>query len=211
MSAVFFNLDALIDYNDLFVEAMSKTVTSFSKEPIDPDLVAATSGTSIREALQLLTGADQEKFLVEAQEIYFKKFTDLTIKKGKLRDGALDVLRALQKKGVKIGYYTNRPGETLEQVVNHFSLQQFSEVFIAEDESEARPAPDMLEFLIEQLGAEEDKQFIVCAVALDIEMGIRAEIPTVAFSNGSNTARVLSAFCTDFIIEHLAELLPLVG
>lgn len=205
--ALYFNLDGtLIDSVNLIVEAKSYTLEQFGIKDPDPDMIRATGGMAIREAFQLLTHNDSDTFLAEAQQVYHRRLKEITLEKGYLRPGVITTLQHFADMGDAIGYFSERPGETLDEVLDKLGLSKFTEVYIATDESERRPAPDMIEFLREQLGAEEAENYTIGSMTLDIRMGHNAGTKTVAIPCGANTIRVLKTFSPDHIIDDITQL-----
>jgi phosphoglycolate phosphatase len=135
-------------------------------------------------------------------EIYARHLTGHTI----LMQGAREMLEELRDDGIALGLVTNKPQRFIEIILDHFSLSPLFGVAIGGDSGVAKkPAPDMLNAAMEELGADPMNTVMVGDSTSDVEAARAAGVLAVTVRGGYSIVPV-DELGADLVIDGLAVL-----
>jgi len=103
----------------------------------------------------------------------------------RLRDGALDVLRSLSRRGLRLALLTRNSAESVRVVLERFCLQ--FDCWMSREHSAPKPAPDPVLRIAEQLGLSPAELLVVGDFLFDVYAGHAAGAFTAFVRMSSST------------------------
>ena len=123
--------------------------------------------------------------------------------------GAKEVLKALHKKGYKLGVVSSKKNKLLEHGLEHFELSQYLDIIIGSDDvSNHKPAPDGILLAKEKLNGK--NILYVGDTKSDIDTAKNANVKSCGVLYIKHPEIMLEAK-PDYVISNLNELLKILG
>lgn len=180
--------------------------------------IAVPKPVGIRRILSELGIGDPTEILIEKilgdfkEEMMTFYRTDDSVKE---MEGTLETFSELKKRGVKIGIETGFDRETAQVIIDRFGWEKdnWIDASCTSDEVEnGRPAPDMIERLMELTGVESNDEIVkVGDTPADIQQGKNAGCHLViAVNSGAFTLNQLKAEQPDAFVNDLNGLVGLI-
>ena len=125
-------------------------------------------------------------------------------------DGVMQMLDKLSTAGYKLAVVSNKPDVFTKELVSEL-FGKYIPLAIGRSETIARkPAPDMLELAIKQLGSDPDSTVYVGDSEVDVETSINAGVDCVGCLWGFRDRETLESAGAEFIISSPDELVGLI-
>lgn len=125
-------------------------------------------------------------------------------------DGVMQMLDKLSTEGYKLAVVSNKPDVFTQELVGEL-FGKYIPLAIGRSETIARkPAPDMLELAIKQLGSDPDSTVYVGDSEVDVETSINAGVDCVGCLWGFRDRETLESAGAEFIISSPDELVGLI-
>ena len=125
-------------------------------------------------------------------------------------DGVMQMLDKLSTEGYKLAVVSNKPDVFTQELVSEL-FGDYIPLAIGRSETIARkPAPDMLELAIKQLGSDPDSTVYVGDSEVDVETSINAGVDCVGCLWGFRDRETLESAGAEFIISSPDELVNLI-
>lgn len=175
-------------------------------------------GTGSRMVLESAL-AQQEARTGDVYETYRKLFDD-SVSKARLQKGALELLQALKRMGLRIGIATMRyTRSVVGSELKTLGVEPFLEVFLTrEDLGFARPLPSLEETVdqrvklitktLEELRLRVEDAFLVGDSWWDVRAGKKLGMRTILVQTGFSSHNDFSSEKPDWTVRSLAELGP---
>lgn len=177
-------------------------------EDFDPDHIASMSGMRLEDTFIIATGIDDPSVQREAVEMYHPLYHNLTLAHSSLFPGVIDTLRTLRARGSRIGVMTVRKSADFQELLDHFGLTPLIDAWAADDMvSRRKPAPDIVNHLMERLGASPESTFVVGDTIYDIEVARNTSTQSIAVTYGAQNGRLLKMRRPYALIDSFPELL----
>lgn len=126
-------------------------------------------------------------------------------------DGIIDMLKALKNGGYKIGVVSNKPHYVLVNVVEKlFAGIEFDGVMGGNAGYPLKPAPDMVNKLLEKFECKPHECAYFGDTKTDMETGLNANVNTTGVLWGFRKIDELKDNGAQYIISHPSEILPLI-
>jgi len=208
MTVVIFDMDGtLIDsQNDITASINYVRKLNHALEPLKSDFVVDAINRDHRNLAKLFYNTqeykDRDRIAFEAH--YHKQCTESAV----VYDGVMELVKVLQKRGVKMGVATNAPTPFALRMLEHVGLAPFFEKIVGADlVALPKPDPEMLQVTLEatQFDSKIDKAFMVGDNSKDMEAGFRAGCTSVFATWGFSPEGH-----GDHVIGHPSELLELI-
>lgn len=157
LEAVLFDLDGtLVDTNHLHAEAFAKALAS-KGYGVPAERILPEIGKGGDKLVPSLLGQEAEErdgeAIREQQKPHFLQMAQQ--QKIAVLPGALDLLKALQKRGVRLALATSAQPEMIEATEKSSGIKwrdEFEIVTTAQDAKESKPAPDIVSTALKKLG-----------------------------------------------------------
>ena len=125
-------------------------------------------------------------------------------------DGVMQMLDKLSTEGYKLAVVSNKPDVFTQELVSEL-FGDYIPLAIGRSETIARkPAPDMLELAMKQLGSDPDSTVYVGDSEVDVETSINAGVDCVGCLWGFRDRETLESAGAEFIISSPDELVGLI-
>jgi len=211
--AVLFDFDGtLADTCAQILEAKIIALKELGFPNPDHDTLSLFSGLSLREGFIIAANVTNEAIINELSSIYHDNFTHLALKCPNLMEGTHDTLMSLRKRKIKTAVMSLRRDTDLKRVIEAWNLTSLFDATAGEDlVANAKPAPDLIFYIATKLKVTPQEILVVGDTIYDIEMGHSAGSPTLAFTGGAQTERILASAVPDAIIDRISQIPALIA
>lgn len=209
--AILFDLDGTLIDSAPDIAAAVNELLALDGLPVQTvEAVRGMIGNGVRKLVERAYGASgraiEGKGLDRAHDrmmgIYGKHLTRHTM----LLPGALEMVMAYHRAGVKVGVVTNKPEGFTREILAHFGLDNLVAIVVGGDTGPARkPAPDMLEHALQAIGVTAARALMVGDSPADIGAAEAAQMASVAVRGGYTTVPA-DELGADRVISNLMEL-----
>jgi phosphoglycolate phosphatase len=202
--AALFDFDGtLADSYRAITASVNHVRAHYKLAPLTPDQVRPHVGRGLPHLLKhCMPGADPEL----AQRLYREHHPSVLESGTVLLPGALNTLRALHERGLKVAICSNKPAPFTRTLVRTTGLSQFvDEVIGPEDVARPKPAPDMILEALKRLRLSTDEAVYVGDMTVDIQTARAAEVHVWIVATGSDTREALEAAKPDRLLDNLTQ------
>lgn len=168
-------------------------------------------GLPLKEAVK--KGGDVPEHMVEqAVRVYIELFDGVGLRASQLFPDTKEVLRSLHDKGITLSIATSRERRSTEMIIGSREVVGLFSCFVSADMGlGAKPAPDMVLYILRELGAKKEETLVVGDTLFDIGMGRSAGTLTCGVTYGNHTTEMLREAGADFVVDSLSEILSIAG
>ena len=211
-TAVIFDLDGTVSNTiDTIAYFANLALEHFGFAPIETEkykyLVGNGAKLLIERALRHVN-APMEKF-DEVYKFYVEEYDKDFMFLTRPYDGIIEMLDALNKKGIKTAVLTNKPHMTACKVIEDLFGERILLCRGVKDDGITKPAPDGVYEIMKVLDLKKEEILYVGDTGTDMETGKNAGLFTVGVSWGFRTKEELEKNGADVIIDKPEQLLEL--
>jgi len=188
--AVLFDLDGtLIDSAPDIAAAVNELLAIEQLPPLSVDAVRKMIGNGVPKLVErtfiasgcALTDIELDLRVATMMKVYSRHLTNHTT----LMPGALEAVSGLAAMGIKTAVVSNKPHSFTMQILIHFDFSpHLAAVQGAAPELLSKPAPDMLNAVMERLGISASQALFVGDSAVDSDAAKAALMPVVIVHGG---------------------------
>ena len=205
--AIFFDFDGTIADT---VNGILATMTATFKElnlPVPPqDSMKSTIGMLLGAALQQLGNLDDSQRVL-AVKTYQRLFREVELPNTRIFPGVSQTLQTLKSRGVKMAIVTSRGIESLRLILTQNNiLEYFDELVTRDNGFKPKPAPDMVNYLLQKMNLAPSDVLVVGDTTFDIDMGTAAGCKTCAVTYGNHSAERLATSKCDWMVGRFDEI-----
>lgn len=205
--AIFFDFDGTIADT---VNGILATMTATFKElnlPVPPqDAMKSTIGMLLGDALQQLGNLDDSQRVL-AVKTYQRLFREVELPNTRIFPGVSQTLQTLKSRGVKMAIVTSRGIESLRLILTQNNiLEYFDELVTRDNGFKPKPAPDMVNYLLQKMNLAPSDVLVVGDTTFDIDMGTAAGCKTCAVTYGNHSAERLATSKCDWMVGRFDEI-----
>jgi len=155
---------------------------------------------AIAHLLPALPTADYPRMVERYRHHFLGKDQDIP-----LFPGAERLVRDLHQAGFWLGVATGKSRRGLDRALDHTGLRAYFHSTRCADECFSKPHPEMLEQLMDELGATRQRTLMIGDTSHDLQMALNAGVPSLAVSYGAHLRADLLTYtplaCVDSIVE----------
>jgi phosphoglycolate phosphatase len=202
--AVLFDFDGtLADSYRAITASVNRVRAHYNLAPLTPEQVRPHVGRGLPHLLEhCMPGADPEL----AQRLYREHHPSVLESGTILLPGALDALRALHERGLKIAICSNKPVPFTRTLLRVLGLNPFVDAAVGpEDVPRPKPAPDMILEALKRLQVSADEAIYVGDMTVDIQTARGAGVSVWVVPTGSDTQEALAAAKPDRLLKDLTQ------
>jgi phosphoglycolate phosphatase len=206
--AALFDFDGtLADSYRAITASVNHVRAHYNLAPLTPEEVRPHIGRGLPHLLKhCMPGADPAL----AQKLYREHHPSVLESGTALLPGALDTLRKIHQRGLKIAICSNKPVPYTRTLVQVLGLIDFvDEVIGPESVARPKPAPDMIREALNRLGLSTGEAIYIGDMTVDIQTARAAGVPVWVVPTGSDTRETLEAASPDRLLDHLVSVLDL--
>lgn len=183
----------LMDSEARIVASMAGAIDQLGLEPRAPVEIREIIGLGLPEAMATLYPGgygDVHQALIMA---YRKQFLHECQQPEELFEGAEQVLQVLSGSGFLLAVATGKSRAGLDRALHTTATRHYFMATRCADETCSKPHPQMLEELMDELGAEPQQTLMVGDTEFDLEMARNAGVASLAASYGTQPLERLLA------------------
>ena len=175
---------------------------------VSDEAVKRTIGKTLEESFSILTGVTDPAQLAEFRQEY-RKEADIHMNANTvLFPDTLSTLKALKKKGYRIGIISTKYRFRILDFLHPFLPEHFLDIVVGgEDVQQPKPSPEGIRFALSHLNSRPEETLYVGDSTVDAETARNAGVDFAGILNGTTTADELSVYPHRTIMNNLSELI----
>ena len=174
----------LMDSEASIVTCMQGAITDLECEPRSNDEIKNIIGLGLREAIDTLYPGTDDSFLKAMVDRYRYHFLGGGGDHSALFPGAEQTIKELSEAGYLLAVATGKGRSGLDMVLERTGLGQYFHATRCADEAFSKPHPQMLEEVMDELGAEPAETLMIGDTEYDMQMASNARTHALAVSYG---------------------------
>jgi phosphoglycolate phosphatase len=208
--AVLFDLDGtLIDSYPAIAASVNHVRSLYGLAPLPEGEVRKHVGRAPPYLLEHAVGCGSTAENVAA---YKAHHPSVMLTGTRLLPGAAEALRALHRRGLRLGVCSNKPVAFTRQLADYLGVADCLDLLLGpEDVGRPKPAPDMIQAALPRLGVRAEETLYVGDMTVDIVTARAAGVHVWVVSTGSDTPEALDRARPDRRLRDLRELPGLLG
>jgi len=214
IKAVIFDLDGTIAAFNLDYKALRAEVRGYLiKMGVPPSVLSIKENMfdMLKKADLLLTNAGKPAYFIkEIREESLRiadKYESEAAGQTSLLPGAVETLKTLQKKGLKIGLCTNNGERSTRLILERFKLTEYFAATIPRDiVSQMKPNPEHCKAVVKALDVSISEVVFVGDSPIDMQCARELNAIAVGLPTGISTQEQLSSQGANYIITSIVEL-----
>ena len=195
----------LMDSAALIAESMQAACRGLGVEPPSTadarHVIGMSMLAAVRHAVPHLPESDFPSLFEQYRQHYLARESEL-----RPFDGVSELLSGLEQEGRLLAVATGKPRVGLERA---FLATGFKRHFVATrcaDESRPKPAPDMLQHLMDVSGVERERTLMIGDTSHDLQMALNAGVDAVAVTYGAQPRETLENHPARAYLDSVSEL-----
>ncbi len=174
----------LMDSEASIVICMQGAIRDLGCEPRDEASIKNIIGLGLREAIDTLYPGTDDLFLKAMVDRYRYHFLGGSEYTSELFPGAAETIRELSEAGYLLAVATGKGRRGLDMVLEKTGLGQYFHATRCADETFSKPHPQMLEEVMDELGAMPGETLMIGDTEYDMQMANNARTHALAVSYG---------------------------
>lgn len=201
----------LADTCSLILRVIHRTLAELGlPERLDEEC-AATIGLPLKRAFSTLVDMTDET-CDRCVETYRRLFDEMNLPGVvTIFPGVASTMAAMAERGVTLAIASSRGRPTLTAFLDDMNLSRHVSMVVgAEDVERAKPEPDMVVKILEELDLKPEEAIVVGDTVFDVGMAHAAGVAAVGVTYGNGSRAELEAAATEHVIDDFAALLAIV-
>ncbi|HDR8471948.1 TPA: pyrophosphatase PpaX [Bacillus cereus] len=209
INTVLFDLDGtLINTNELIISSFLHTLNTYYPNQYKREDVLPFIGPSLHDTFSKIDESKVEEMITSYREFNHDHHDELVEE----YETVYETVRELKKQGYKVGIVTTKARQTVEMGLQLSKLDEFFDVVVTIDDVEhVKPHPEPLQKALELLDAKPEEALMVGDNHHDIVGGQNAGTKTAAVSWTLKGRAYLEAYKSDFMLNKMSDLLPILS
>lgn len=209
-SVALFDLDGtLVDTPQAITEAIATVISDLQAPEQPTQKIRGTIGRPLEVGFAELLDSETDSGLVnEAVQQYKELFRQTILPRAQslVFPGVIDGLTKLQGAGLTLTVATSKVLVSANQLLTACHLAEFFHLVVGADQvSRPKPAPEMVEKILEELELLPNSAVMIGDTVHDVEMGKAAGLNTIAVAYGVHTSARLADSRPDSIVNSFDE------
>ncbi|WP_078543933.1 pyrophosphatase PpaX [Litchfieldia alkalitelluris] len=209
INTLLFDLDGtLIDTNDLIISSFMHTLEQYFPNEFTREDVLKFIGPPLYDSFVALDENRVDEMIATYREHNIANHDALV----KEYEGVYEGIKELHAKGYKLGIVTTKMRNTVNMGLKLTGLDQFFDVVVTlDDVKNAKPDPEPVQLALSQLKSKASEAIMVGDNSHDILSGKNAGTLTAGVAWTVKGKEYLATFEPDFMLEHMNDLIKIVG
>lgn len=199
----------LADTRSLIVKTMQQTIAKLGLDARSDNQCAAMIGLPLRQTFTDLIPMSEEMG-EKCAETYNRLFDVNNVPEAvPVFPHVVDTIKAMYEQGLTLTIASSRGRGSLVDFLKRMNLEPYvSYVVSASDIEHAKPAPDMVLKILDNVGGSKEETLVVGDTMFDIAMGRNAGVKTCGVTYGNGSRKEMAD--ADYIIDDFADLMTIV-
>lgn len=168
--------------------------------------ISTIIGLNLDEAVARLAPDQSSGKRAKLAEEYRRFFNRSTLSSA-LFAGVQETLKGCQDSGFELAIATGKSHGGLMAALNETNIEDYFSSIRTADRCPSKPAPDMVEEILDELGIQAHEALVIGDTAHDLQMAQNAGVRAVAACYGAHPRDVLAEHKPMFYLDSIAELL----
>jgi pyrophosphatase PpaX len=209
INTLLFDLDGtLIDTNELIISSFLHTLEIYYPNQYKREDVLPFIGPPLFDTFVKMDPDRVEEMIATYRKYNHEKHDELVTE----FDGVYDTVKILHEKGFKLGIVTTKMRKTVDMGLKLTKLDQFFDLIVAlDDVKNAKPDPEPVLLALKKLDAKPEEAIMIGDNYHDILAGKNAGTKTAGVAWSIKGKEFLASFQPDYMLEHMSDLLKIVG
>lgn len=200
----------LADTSEGIVACVRETLRRMDLPDQPAEQIRMTIGLPLYETIRL-GGKVPEDRVNEGVDTYRSIFFEVASKYILLFPGVRDAVNALHAAGVSLSIATSRGRDSLDKILEEYGLKDlFSIKATSSGNWKPKPDPDMVLYILGELGADASETLVIGDTTYDLMMGAGAGCRTCGVSWGNHSRELLESVNPDYVIDDVKEMVDIV-
>lgn len=206
---VVFDFDGtLADTNKGIVRAFQETFSRLGMESPSEEVLTSTIGLTLVDGFKAaspkpMTDAEAEAAATEYRRI----FSEIAFPLISVFPGVKGMLAQIKDRGIGMAVATSRSHRSLEAIAQQIGVSGFFDIMCAEEDvKNHKPAPDLVNIILDRLGYSPDETLVVGDATYDLLMGRSAGCRVCGVTWGNQSREKLETAGPDYVIDTVEEL-----
>ncbi|GGY42145.1 haloacid dehalogenase [Bacterioplanes sanyensis] len=196
----------LVDSTGRIVDSMQRAAGEVGLASISDFAVQNIIGLGLPEALETLwPGIDGEQ-RQRMTEVYARFFVADSEVSMAFFAGADALLQNLTASGRQLAVATGKSRRGLDRMLDEHGVRHWFAATRCADETESKPAPRMLNELLQQLSVPAERALMIGDTSYDLDMAANAGVDAIAMTHGAHDESILRRHGPVAICHNLTEL-----
>jgi phosphoglycolate phosphatase len=174
----------LMDSEARIVACIQAAIEDLGLEPREVASIRNIIGLGLHEAINTLYPGSERSLHEGMTERYRYHFLTANPTTSELFAGAEETVRALSEAGYLLAVATGKGRKGLDMVLEETGLGEYFHTTRCADETFSKPHPQMLEEVMDELGAEPGETLMIGDTEYDMQMAVNARTHALAVSYG---------------------------
>lgn len=197
----------IADTRAAIINTFQYTLAELGISPVPEAALVPLIGLPLREIFAKGAGLTDESEQQKCIDIYRANFDREDGESVQLYPGVRSTLARMKTEGMKLAVASSRGRASLLCLIEKLGIApMFSCITGEEDVKCPKPAPDMLELLMDMEGYRPQETVMIGDTTFDILMGKSAGVYTCGVSYGNQPAEQLWRACPDIVIDNFYDL-----
>ena len=208
MKNYFFDLDGtLTDSADGIINSVLYSLKTFGIEETDRESLRSFVGPPLKDSFMERYGFSPKQ-AEEALLRFRERFASIGIFENSPYEGIRELLSELHLRGDRVILATSKPEEFAKRILDHFDLTPYFDHICGAnmDESRRVEKEDVLQYALEESGADPRASFMIGDRKYDVEAGRKFGFSTVGVLYGYGSREELEAAGADMLCETVEQL-----
>lgn len=208
-AAYFFDFDyTLADSSAGIVKCFRIVLERQGHMNIDDYTIKRTIGKTLEQAFTSMTGIDDSRILAEYRKEYVQEADRYMTACTRLYPEVLEVLRALKRRGARIGIISTKYRYRIQELLQPLLPQDFLDVLIGgEDVHVAKPDPEGVLMALQHIGVQAEDVLYIGDSIVDAQTAQAAGIDFAGVLHGMTTRSELEAWPNVAVMNDLRDLI----
>lgn len=210
---IIFDFDGtLADTNKGIVRTFQATFAEMGIPDPGEAVITSTIGLVLKDAFKKAVPTFSDEEADKAVQVYRRLFETIGVPATEAFDGIPAMLEALHNAGIRMSVASSRSHHSLERLAEKLGIDKYFEMFCgAEDVVNHKPAPDMVNLIIDRYKLDPETTLVVGDAIYDLLMGRGAGCKVCGVTWGNQSREQLSAVSPDYIVDYLSEFCAITG
>lgn len=209
---IIFDFDGtLADTNVGIVRTFQETFRQMGLPVPSRERISSTIGLVLTDGFKAASDGLSDEDADKAAVVYRRIFPEIAYPVITAFPGVVETVAELRGLGLRLAVATSRSHHSLDALAAQIGVKEYFEgLYGAEDVEHCKPAPDLADLIIRNMGIAPEDALVVGDATFDLLMGHAAGCDVCGVTWGNQSREALQSAAPEYIVDTLDELLEIV-